>query len=458
MGVAGAANQGNQSREVDERMLKSRAWVPARCETFIQGEAARVADKTSDDLERELKALVEENHAIHDQNCINLNPATNIMNPRTEALLAQGLSTRPSLGYPGDKYETGLEAIEKIEIMAAELAAEIFGADYAEIRVASGAMSNLYAFMATAKPGDKIIAPPAAIGGHVTHHGLGAAGLYGLATLDAPIDPQHYTVDVAALRDLALKEKPALISIGGSLNLFPHPVGEIRAIADEVGANVLFDAAHLSGMIAGGGWPQPLQEGAHVMTMSTYKSLGGPPSGLLVTSDASLAERLDKIAFPGLTANFDAAKSAALAMSLLDWREYGAAYAQMMAENAKALAKELHKRRIALFAADKGFTQSHQFAIEAAPYGGGQTASKRLRRANILACGIGLPIAEVEGDLNGIRIGTPEITRIGFEPSDMPELANLLAGVLKGEAEPETVAPQVTSLRQRFKDLKFVRS
>ena len=94
----------------------------------------------------------------------------------------------------------------------------------------------------------------------------------------------------------------------------------MRAVADEVGARLLFDAAHMSGMIAGRAWQQPLEEGAHLMTMSTYKSLGGPPSGLIVTNEPDLAKRLDAIAFPGLTANFDAAKSASLAITLLDWK------------------------------------------------------------------------------------------------------------------------------------------
>lgn len=139
------------------------------------------------------------------------------------ALLAYGLGTRPSLGHPGAKYETGVEDIEQIEIIAAELAAEVFDADHVEIRVPSGAMANLYAFMAGTRPGDTITAPPASIAGHVTHHGAGVAGLYGLAS-------------------------------------------------------VIFDAAHLSGLIAGGAWPNPLADGADVMIMSTYKSLGGRPA------------------------------------------------------------------------------------------------------------------------------------------------------------------------------------
>ena len=167
----------------------------------------------------------------------------------------------------------GLEAIEEIEVIAAELAAEIFRAKYAEIRVGSGALANLYGFMALTKPGDAIIAPPGSIGGHVTHHAAGCAGLYGLITHPAPVNGDSYSIDLEGLRALAHQVKPRLITVGGSLNLFPHPVDKVRAIADEVGAKVLFDAAHQCGIIAGGAWANPLDMGAHLMTMSTYKSV-----------------------------------------------------------------------------------------------------------------------------------------------------------------------------------------
>jgi glycine hydroxymethyltransferase len=436
-------------------MLQRRPWVPEVAERYIQSLAGRVAGRSADEIERDLLGYVAENRAIHERDCINLNPATNAMNPKAEALLAAGIGSRPSLGYPGDKYEMGLEGIEKIEVLAAELAAEIFGARYAEIRVGSGALANLYVFMMAAKPGDAIIAPPPAIGGHVTHHGSGAAGFYGIVTHPAPIDPVNYTIDVDALRADARRLRPKLITIGGSLNLFAHPIREIRAIADEVDALVLFDAAHMSGMIAGRAWQQPLEEGAHVMTMSTYKSLGGPASGLIVTNDAEIAQRLDAIAYPGLTANFDAAKSAALAMTLLDWKAYGRAYAAQMGATAKVLGEALVDRGVSVFARDRGITTSHQFAIEAAVYGGGQAAAKTLRQANILTCGIGLPIAPIDGDVNGLRIGTPEIVRWGMTPADMPELADYIAKALS--AAPRSVAEDVTNFRRRFSKLHFVR-
>ena len=436
--------------------LARRAWVPAPCEDLVQSIAAETAARDPAATAAELERLIAANRRIHERDCVNLNPATNTMNPRAEAALGAGLGQRPSLGYPGDKYEMGLEAIERIEAICAELAAEIFAARHAEIRVGSGALANLYVFMATLKPGDRMIAPPPSIGGHVTHHAAGAAGLYGVEIHHAPVDAAGYTVDAAALRDQARALRPKLITIGGSLNLFAHPVRALRAIADEVGATLLFDAAHLSGMIAGGAWPQPLDDGAHVVTMSTYKSLGGPPAGLIVTREDALAERLDAIAYPGLTANFDAGKSASLAITLLDWKRHGRAYAAAMASTATALARELAARGLPVFAAARGGTVSHQFAIEAARFGGGQAASKRLRRANILACGIGLPVAPVAGDVNGLRLGTPEIARWGMTEADMPELAALIARALAGNEAPEDVAGAVTGFRARFGRLRFV--
>ena len=436
--------------------LKHRGWVPADCEDLVQEIAAATAENDSDAVEARVENLIDRNSDIHDRECFNLNPATNVMNPRAEVALAAGLGSRPSLGYPGDKYEMGLEAIEEIEVIAAELAAEVFRADYAEIRVASGAIANLYAFMATCRPGDAIIAPSVDIGGHVTHHAAGCAGLFGLTTHAAPVDDAGYTVDLDGLAKLAKDVRPNLITIGGSLNLFPHPVADVRAIADDVGAKVLFDAAHLCGMVAGGSWPDPLAQGAHLMTMSTYKSLGGPAGGLVVTNDAEIAERLDAIAFPGMTANFDAAKSAALAITLLDWRDFGGDYADAMTETARALASALDAEGVPVFAKEQGFTASHQFAVLAGAYGGGQAAAKKLRQAGFLSCGIGLPAEPVAGDVNGLRIGTPELVRRGMTADDMPRLASLIARGLSSN-DPESLAAEVRSWRETFDGLCFVR-
>jgi len=435
--------------------LKTQSWATAASQELITRIASQVDTKAGADVQKWIEDLAQENHRLHDIEGINLNPATNILNPRAEKLLSSGMGSRASLGHPGDKYETGLGAIEQIEIITQELACEVFGSTYAEFRVPSGAIANLYAFMATTEPHDTIIAPPASIGGHVTHHKGGSAGLYRLNTISAPVDQTGYTIDIDALRKLAHEVKPKLITVGGSLNLFHHPIAQVRAIADEVGAKVLFDAAHLCGMIAGKVWPQPLVEGAHLMTFSTYKSLGGPAGGLIVTNDDEIAQKLDAIAYPGLTANFDAAKTAALGITLQDWKSVGRDYAQMMVKTSQALAQHLQSLGVNIFAADKGFTTSHQFAILAAPYGGGQTAARRMGEAGLLACGIGLPIEQVEGDLNGLRIGTPEIVRIGMKVEHMQDLAGFIARSLDTSAEPKSIQREITEWRKQFSGVHY---
>lgn len=435
--------------------LKTQSWATAASQELITRIASQVDTKAGADVQKWIEELAQENHRLHDIEGINLNPATNILNPRAEKLLSSGMGSRASLGHPGDKYETGLGAIEQIEIITQELACEVFGSTYAEFRVPSGAIANLYAFMATTEPHDTIIAPPASIGGHVTHHKGGSAGLYRLNTISAPVDQTGYTIDIDALRTLAHEVKPKLITVGGSLNLFHHPIPQVRAIADEVGAKVLFDAAHLCGMIAGKVWPQPLVEGAHLMTFSTYKSLGGPAGGLIVTNDDEIAQKLDAIAYPGLTANFDAAKTAALGITLQDWKSVGRDYAQMMVKTSQALAQHLQNLGVNIFAADKGFTTSHQFAILAAPYGGGQTAARRMGEAGLLACGIGLPIEQVEGDLNGLRIGTPEIVRIGMKVEHMQDLAGFIARSLDTNVEPKSIQREITEWRKQFSGVHY---
>lgn len=432
--------------------LARRTWVPSESERFVQTIARETSLRSPEATAEQLSDLIAMNRRIHDVECVNLNPATNTLNPAAAAALSAGLGSRTSLGYPGAKYEMGLEAIEQIEVIAAELSAEVFDALYAEVRVPSGAMANLYAFMACAKPGDSIIVPPATIAGHVTHHSSGVAGLYGLDVHDAPIHADNYTIDVGALSELALRVQPKLISVGSSLNLTHHDVGGIRGVADSVDAKVLFDAAHLSGPIAGGAWPNPLSEGAHLMTMSTYKSLGGPTAGLLVTNDAEIAERVDAIAFPGLTANFDSGKTTALAITLLDWLAYGVGYAETMVDTAQALAAALEVREVPVHQAGDGATRSHAFALNVSGHGGGQRVAHHLRGANLLTSAIGLPT----GLDAGLRIGTNELVRWGATADHMDELAELLAQALAAE-QPTRLASAISEFRGRFDTLHFLR-
>ena len=250
---------------------------------------------------------------------------------------------------------------------------------------------------------------------------------------------------------LAERVRPKLITIGSSLNLHYHDLAGIRQVADSVGALVMFDAAHLSGPIAGGAWPNPLAEGAHVMTMSTYKSLAGPTAGLVVTNDAAIAERIDAIAFPGLTANFDAGKTAALAHTLNDWLVHGQTYAAQMVAAASSLsAAALGRGRRGLSA----LGCRHPVA---------RLCTRRLRTRRRYGDGspppkppgswtsaIGLPT----GLDDGVRMGTNEIVRWGATADDMAALAVLIARSLEDE-DPSLVAADVESYRRGFTEIGY---
>ncbi|MBK8158274.1 MAG: aminotransferase class I/II-fold pyridoxal phosphate-dependent enzyme [Rhodospirillaceae bacterium] len=434
-------------------------WIPADAASFIERHTARYDAMAFDALDAEAHRLVAAHEQLVDHDCINLYAGTNIPNPRGSALLASTIGSRPNLGHPGAKYNKGMQHAEQLEVMLSTLLKRLFKARFVEHRVGSGSLANLYAYMATCRPGDSIMAFPDAAAGHPTHHAIGAAGLYGLEVHDVPFDVTRMDVDADGLRDAAKRIRPKLIIVAGSMCLFPYNLAAVRAVADEVGAYVLYDAAHMGGLIAGGEFQQPLAEGADLMTGSTYKSFGGPPSGMILTNAPELAERLDRIAFPGLTANFDLGRTAAMIIAVLDLLAFGPAYAKACIANARALAAAMSAEGITVFkpAGRDQFTTSQHVALNAIPYGGGNAASARIEPANILFTSIGLPLPEVKGDANGIRIGTQEITRWGFTPADMAEVAALCARVLvKGEA-PERVQGDVTAFRRQFQDIHFIR-
>jgi glycine hydroxymethyltransferase len=437
------------------RSASRRPWVPAALDEWY----ARLAGETAGLDPGALAAAVERwaRHQEHwtDFECINLNAATNVMSPRARALMGGTLGPRPSLGYAGDKYETGLADAERIEVVAGELARTLFHAAFAEIRVLSGSMANLYAFMALARPGDPVMVIPESAAGHATHHRTGAAGLYGLQIHDVPYDPAAMNVDLEALARRAREIRPAIILVGASLVLFPYDLDAVRRIADDAGARMMFDAAHMAGMIAGGVFPSPLDHGADVLTMSTYKSFGGPPGGLVLTNDPAIAERLDRIAFPGLTANNDLGRVAALAVAQADLLAHGRAYAHRCVENAQALAGSLAAEGFSVMGREGGYTRSHHVAVDARPLGGGTRTARRLEPASILATGIPLPIAAVAGDYNGLRLGTQEVTRWGMGPEEMAEAARLMARRLLRDEPAAAVARDAAALRAAFRTIGY---
>jgi len=426
-------------------------WLGAAARAFREGNAPRLAALSTDQLDAELHRLVDEQVEHTDDECLVLYAGTNVPNPRLAALASSTIGSRPNLGHPGAKHNRGMVAAEQLELLAQEAMCRLFGCRYAELRVASGSLSNLYVYLATTKPGDRILAFSDAAAGHPTHHAEGAAGLAGLEVHELPYDAARMDVDVPRLRTVAHELRPALMIVAGSMCLHPYDVRGVREVADEVGAHVLYDAAHMGGLIAGGRFQQPLAEGAHAITGSTYKSFGGPPSGMILTDDTALAGRLDAIAFPGLTANFDLGRQAALALAALDLLEYGAAYADAQIANAQALAAALRERDVrVLDVPGRGPTSSQHVAV---PTDDPPGDARRLEAANILVSEIGIPGG------GALRLGTQELTRRGLEPEGTATVAELMARVLVRGEDPAAVRGDVVALRHGLgSELRFVRA
>ena len=391
-----------------------------------------------------------------DEESLNLYAGTNRQSPAVQRAMASTLNARPSLGPPGDKYETGLTFSDRIEEWVEQQLCTLLRARRVEYRVLSGSLANLYAYMATTKPGDTIYAMPEALAGHATHHTQGAAGLYGLMVRPIPHHPGTHRIDWTTWENEIRHTRPTLIILGTSLPLIPVDIGRARALADTVGARVMYDAAHVAGLVAAGLFQRPLAEGADLMTMSTYKTFGGPAGGLVATGDEELAQRLDSIAYPGLTANFDMARVAGLGVAALELATFGQSYAQQCLKNAQRLADELLRLDIPVWAPNGGqLTQSHLVAVEASRFGGGTRAARLAEASNVLFSGIPLPLTVIAGDYNGIRLGVQEITRLGMGESEMAFVATFIKLALTQPDQAEATRVEVREFRKEFRTVRF---
>jgi glycine hydroxymethyltransferase len=406
---------------------------------------------------RQIYRWIEASERWVDQDGLNLYAGTNIQSPAVRRALTTTLNSRPSLGDPGDKYETGLRYSDEIERVAARTLQDLFGARFVEYRVLSGSMANLYAYLATTEPGDAVLAEPPEGAGHATHQAYGAAGLYRLAVHPIPHEPGSHRIDWEAFGRAVDRVRPKLIIVGTSLPLLPYDIPAVRALADRVGARVLYDAAHVSGLLAAGLFQRPLAEGADLVTLSTYKSFGGPAGGLVLTNDEALARRLAAIAYPGLTANFDMARVAGLAVAALEMACFGPDYGRQCLANAARLAEELAARGLAVWrpASGEPWTKTHLVALEAAAWGSGTAAARRAEASNVFFSGIPLPTPWTLPDYAGVRPGVQELTRWGMTEGDMARVAEFLRLALQHPECAAETSQAVKRFRQDFQRVHY---
>ncbi len=364
-------------------------------------------------------------------------------------LEAQGsvLTNKYSEGYPGKRYYGGNYVVDDVEDLARDRACGLFGAEHANVQPHSGANANMAAYMALLEPGDKVMGMRLDQGGHLTHGSpVNFSGrIYDFVAYG--VDDDTEVLDYDAIRDLAVRERPRMIIAGATA--YPRVIdfAAFRAIADEIGALLLVDAAHIAGLVAGGAHPSPVPH-ADVVTLTTHKTLRGPRAGAILCR-SQYAAAIDKAVFPGLQGGPLMHVIAAKAVAFREASEASfAKYAADVVANAQALAAGL---------ADEGFrivsggTDNHLMLVDLRPFGvTGKVAQEALDRAGITCNKNAIPNdPEKPFVTSGLRLGSASCTTAGMGPDEMREIASLIARVL-GAVDDEAVANEVREQANRL--------
>ncbi|HQS98052.1 MAG TPA: serine hydroxymethyltransferase [Novosphingobium sp.] len=336
-------------------------------------------------------------------------------------------------GYPGKRYYGGCEYADIVENLAIERAKQLFGCNFANVQPNSGSQMNQAVFLALLQPGDSFMGLDLNSGGHLTHGSpVNMSGKW-FKPIPYGVRPDDHQIDMDEVARLAREHKPKLIIAGGTAYSRIWDWEAFRAIADEVGAWLLVDMSHISGLVAGGAHPSPFPH-AHVVTTTTHKSLRGPRSGVILTNDEDLAKKFNMAVFPGMQGgplvHVIAAKAVAFGEAL---RPEFKAYAHQIVANAKALAESLKDAGLGIVS---GGTDNHLMLVDlSAKDVTGKAAEKGLDRAWLTCNKNGVPFDKRSPFVtSGIRLGTPAGTTRGFREDEFRMIGGLIAEVVDGLA------------------------
>jgi glycine hydroxymethyltransferase len=368
------------------------------------------------------------------------------------------LTNKYAEGYPGKRYYGGCEYVDEIETLAIERAKQLFGANFANVQPNSGSQMNQAVFLALLQPGDTFMGLDLNAGGHLTHGSpVNMSGKW-FKPIPYTVRPDDHLIDMDEVARIARENKPKLIICGATAYSREWDFKRFREIADEVGAYLLADMSHFSGLVAGGVHASPVPH-AHVTTTTTHKSLRGPRSGIILSNDEAIAKKINSAIFPGMQGgplmHIIAAKAVAFAEAL---QPEFKAYARAVAENAKALAASLQEQGLEIVS---GGTDNHLMLVDLRPYNAkGKHAEKALDRASITCNKNGIPNdPEKPFVTSGIRLGTPAGTTRGFGVAEFRQIGQLISEVVdglrkngeEGDAQVEaSVAARVEELCARF--------
>jgi glycine hydroxymethyltransferase len=387
----------------------------------------------------------------------------NCISPTARRLLASDFHDRYAEGRPGKRYYQGLEHVDEVERRCEQLAGELFDAAYTDTRPIAGTTANMAAFFALTEPGDTVLTLDTDDGAHISHAPIGAAGLRGLNVEKLPADPERLTVDVDRAREQIRELEPDVVLLGQSLFLFPAPVEQLAGPAEEVGAHLVYDAAHVLGLIGGGTFQDPLREGADVMTASTHKTLPGPQGGLVLSdrdpegteAEQTFTSNLDKAVFPGTVSNHHLHHMAAKTVAFAEHLAFGEDYAETIVASSKALGEALSERGLDVLCEEHGYTESHQVAVDVGNHGGGKQLAERLEEAGVICNMNMIPGDENPFDPSGLRLGTQELVRAGMGPDEMDQVAEFYARVILKDEDPDSVREDVADFAEAFDEVHY---
>jgi len=335
------------------------------------------------------------------------------------------LTNKYAEGYPGKRYYGGCEVIDQVEQLAIDRAKQLFGAAWANVQPHSGSSANLAVYFALLEKGDTVLGMALDQGGHLTHGSpVNFSGL-NYHVVGYPVDRQTEYLDYDVVRKLALEHKPKLIIAGASAYSRQIDFAKFREIADEVGAYLMADIAHIAGLVATKLHPDPMPY-AHVVTSTTHKTLRGPRSGLILSNDLELGAKIDKMIFPGTQGGPLEHVIAGKAVAFWEALQPGfRGYCERIIENAKAMSQAFVERGYRVVS---GGTDNHLFVIDLQNKGiKGNKASAALDKVNITVSKSTVPYdPEKPWVTSGIRIGTPAITTRAFTPEEMPIIAGMI--------------------------------
>ncbi len=414
-----------------------------------------------------------DHETYREEECINLVASEGLKSPAAKEIMSLTLDLESRYaegendleGHVKQRYYQGQKYITKIENYSADLMKKLFGCNWIDLRLISGTHANLATFkgLSLATKNNKMVVAPLRCGAHISHDYTGLAGsVIGLETINHAYDTNELNIDPDKSATIIEATRPSVVTFGGSLFQFPHPVKELAEVAKGAGAYIVYDAAHVLGLIAGGQFQDPFKDGADFITASTHKTFPGPQGGVVLASsgDERMENAIEKVQhaiFPLTTSNTHLGRLPALGLVALEMKLYGAELAKQTVKNAQTAGEHLFENGLKVLGEKKGFTKSHQIAVDVRDYGGGKKVAESLEEANIILNKNLLPNDDQQNRVNpsGIRIGFQDVTRRGFKDGDIKYLCDLILSVIKGKRKPSEVRKDTITLRQNFKEILY---